>query len=625
MKRKVTLEDYGFETPKRMKSSCEISDLPREMLREIFKSLPASDRLNARMVSQFWMEMLNKYFPKDNAIEITGSMDFSPTGRLYKTFEARLNLTKAKRGFARLRIVRMPPGQKFIDLINFLKLIGDEIRQLEICSFSAPKSLKILFESLPILETLIVSHEELLIDLKFVPKLNSVKLCSQLTKLQKLTEIQKIASVKRFSTESLFIKQNINVLEPFLTPRMKILLDTMLVKDDPGTDSITLTSNFNYCGEAKLKANDVTEAIIHGQVLNIAPLREFSYLTDLELFISYEHGLVQFTSLHSTIKFFNVSNLKISGPYQLQKTLTNADKLFRMFPKCEILDVMVWKLTDEDFVAICQHMPKLKKLTFGKSKISVLTIFDLNHFSLKDLKFLEILAIETKPEILHSPQLSWPFLPDMKSVYFKGEGFRHLSEYFFTQMAQLSPKITELGILYANNFLPERNQSKFFPIIKSLKLKELDLPGEGGHVTFPRNTALIECVINHCKDLENFMIDDDNGFSLAQEIRLFRRLPTLETLMSGCMDTRSTCREMERCDFDDLKNYLAKNINEYKDMAGTINYLYNYEIPHAERLKMETDFDANCKDEHLKMSYIVLHDYLKMSHLDLCRAFYNFM
>ncbi|XP_063701406.1 uncharacterized protein LOC134831580 [Culicoides brevitarsis] len=355
-------------------------------------------------------------------------------------------------------------------------------------------------------------------------------------------------------------------------------------------------------------------------MINIAPLTEFINLKELELHLNYEHAFADFVSFHGCIKFTNVTALEIYGPYGSTVTLTHADKFFRKFPNLESLFVDEWVLTNEDFLAICQFMPKLKYLFIESSEISVETLFDLHNFSLKDLKSLESLSIKTKFENLYFFQPSWPSLPNLKSVNLQGEGFRCLTQCFFTQIVERSPRIENLEIFYAYDS-EEYNHSKFLPILSRLNLKDLILPGEGGSATSTQNTKLVDSVIKHCKNLTFFGIHDVNGFSLAQEIQLFKNLPKLKIINSDSMDdNRYYCRYMERKDFVDLKEYLAKYLYKYKDMTGTIAYLYNHQIPLPERIQIEKDFDTKYDEDDLKIWYTVLRGYLNMNDLDFCRT-----
>ncbi|XP_063701912.1 uncharacterized protein LOC134831986 [Culicoides brevitarsis] len=614
MKRKATLEDYGFAASKRLKTPCKISDLPNEMLREVFKHLSINDRLIARRVSSFWMELMNEYFQDDNTLRLANYWDFSPTGSLYKTFQARLSSTKAKRVFSRFSIVWCSKD-KFIDFVNFIKLIGDEIRFLRISYSSTIESINDLYVNLPNLESLEVCEEALPDVSAFPCNLKSIKITSQFTQLEKLPDIQKFASLEHFSTKSLVIKQNTDALAPFLDPKLKTLLDSILGDDVHGSNMIKLDTAFNFCGEAKLIADDITEVRIENKILNVAPLTDFNNLKRLEFYMKNQ-PVIHFASLNEGIQFPSVEKLQISGKKFSNGMLTDIPILLRKFFNLTSLTIG-WNVTVQDFRTICEHMPKLEHLRFSASRISINTLFDRNNFSLKDLKLLESLSVQTKPEILFSAQLTWPSLPYLMIVDLKGEGFRYLDESFYAQMAQNSPNIKEFEIYYNRNSV-ENEPSKFFPLLQSLNLKVLSLPGEGANNSINNNNVLIEYVIAHCKKLEHFKIFDDNEISLAQEIRLFRSLSKLETIASESMDTETLFRVIERWEFRNLKKYLAETIHVYKDVPGTIAYLYDNEIPHSKRIQMEKDFEAKHKGHSMKKWYIVLHDYLKMSFLDVC-------
>ncbi|XP_063699373.1 uncharacterized protein LOC134829979 [Culicoides brevitarsis] len=620
MKRKMILEDYGFTSNKRPKIECKISDLPNEMLREIFKNLPTKDRLIARRVCNFWMELLNKYFQDDNTLKITGFMDLSETGFPYKIFKARLFSTKAKRAFSRL-LISWWPEQKYLDLINFVKLIGDEISFLKISGFAFTQKIKELYDNLPNLESLEIYDEESLGDLTFSPKLKSIKIDYKFTQLEKLPDIQKLASLEHFSTKSLVIKQNSDALASFLEPKFKKMLDIIIGDAVLESDTITLDTDFNFCGEAKFTADDVTTAQIGKNILNIAPLAKFNNLKKLELSTDYQHAVTHFTTFHRRVQFSSVVDLEFSGSGDI---LTNSSELLKKFPNIETLSIDSWIITDSDFLTICQNMPKLKKLFFDASTITIETLFNLNNISVKDLKLLESLSVQTKAENMSSSQLTWPTLPHLKKVSLSGDGFRYLEKNFFTQMVKKSPKIEIFEIFYATDSV-ENDHSKFLPIFSHLKLTKLKVPGEGGNVGLAHNTNLIDLVIKHCKNLTDIEIHDINGFSLAQELRLFRSLPKLEVITSESMATNSTCRVMSRLDSKKLKRYLTECIYDYKDLAGTISYLYNHEIPHSERIQMEKNFDSTYFDRHMKTLYIVLHDYLKLNYFNVCRILKSYV
>ncbi|XP_063699371.1 uncharacterized protein LOC134829978 [Culicoides brevitarsis] len=615
MKRKIVFEDCIFTSNKRPKVDCKISDLPNEMLREIFKNLPTKDRLTARRVSNFWMELLNKYFQDDNTLKLSGHAEFSPTGSLYQTFKARLSSTKTKRVFSRLLISWLPDEEEFDDFINFIKLIGDEVRFLNIFIYTSISSSNDLYANLPNLESLEVCDEQYLGDFTFPPKLKSIKIEDKFSKLEKLPDIQKLPSLEHFSAKSIVLKRNTDALASFLDPKLKTLLDAIIGSDDLEKESVKVWSEFNFCGEAKLIADDITEIEIDKKMLDIAPLAEFNNLKRLELYSKFPHSIMHFTTFHKSTKFPSVIDLEIYGP---DKKLTNFDELLSKFPNVESLNVDEWKLTDLDFRVICQYMPKLKNLTFETSTISIKTLFDCNNFSVKDLKSLESLSVQTIFENRYVLQPSWPSLPDLKVVQLKGEGFRYLEKDFYTQMAVRSPNIEDLEIYYYYG-TTEINHTKFLPVLSGLTLKKLTLPGEGGTAKLAHNNSLVDDVIKYCKDLTYFALHDVNGFSLAQEIRLFKSLSKLETVFSNSMNTEAMMREMNRSEFKNLKNYLAESIDEYKDLPGTIAYLYNNVIPLLERIRMENNFKAEFWEDHLKTWYIVLHDYLKMSFINVVR------
>ncbi|XP_063702177.1 uncharacterized protein LOC134832170 [Culicoides brevitarsis] len=613
MKRKFVFENYDLTSNKRPKIESKISDLPNEMFREIFKNLRTKDRLTARRVSNFWMELLNKYFQDDNTLKLPARTDFSPTGSLYQTFNARLSSTKPIRVFSRLmiKIFWMPNlEEKFDDLVNFIKLIGDEVRFLNVFGYSPLQSINDLYTNLPNLESLEVYREEHLGDFTFPPKLISIKIGDQFSQLHKLPDIQKLASLKHFSANSLVIKQNTDALASFLDPNLRKILDAIIGNDVLEKDSVTVWSDFNFCGEEKFIEDDIIKIKIHKKMLDIAPLAEFNDLKELELYSDIHHSIMHFKSLPESTKFPSIIDLNI---HTSEIKLTNFNELLSKFPNVESLNVDVWELTDMDLRVICQYMPKLKNLTIRVCEISgIKALLDCNNFSVKDLKSLESLWVDIQPENRYATQLSWPSLPDLKFVYIRGEGLRYLKKDFYSQMAVKSPNIEHLEIHYDYGSR-EINHTKFLPILSGLKLKKLTLPGEGGDAKLAHNNSLIDDVIKYCKDLTYFEIDDENGFSLAQEIRLFKSLASLKTVFS--LD-----RKMKRREFENLKKYLAENIGEYKDVPGTIAYLYSNEIPHLERIRMENNFDVEFLEDHLNTWYIVLHDYLELSSLDFVRV-----
>ncbi|XP_063708034.1 uncharacterized protein LOC134836756 [Culicoides brevitarsis] len=611
MKRKLDPTFSDPFTTKRPKTSCELSDLPNEMLREIFKSLPPSDRLNARMVSQFWMQFANEYFPKDNTIWLNASMNFSPTGRLFKTFEARLTTTKDKRSFPNLVIVELPEGKKFDEMLNFLKLIGDEIRFLKICT--CPNIDQInqqLYGCFPNIEILEVSNENLLGDFSFPSKLKSIKVYSEFTKYHKLPTLQ---SVKSFITKSQIVTYYTEYLVPIVEPQMKILLDSLFTNNKAHFE---LKSSHNFCGEAKWSAKEVTEIELCQYTFNLAPLTEFNSLKKLNLHTRNEDAFVEFTSTNKFIKFSGITHLTISGCSMQDLKFTNIDKLFQMFPNLECLNILNGSciLNDDDFRSICEHMPKLKTLRYHTvpSQISLTTLFDSDSFSLKDLKHLECLLIQTKPECFAYPcYFEYPVLPKLKILYLKGDGIRYLDEHFYAQVAQKSPKLRDIGIC-PRDF--EQNPSKFYPLLDLPHLKDLTLPGECGWMGQAHNTELIENVIERCKNLESFYICDGYGFSLAQELYLMKKLPKIEILGSALFDGcvfREFFREHQT---KYLMNHLGLDITFYKDVNGTLDYLYYYYIPHSYRMKMETALSFkigwNFSFRQLQTLIIVLSNYI---------------
>lgn len=61
-------------------------------------------------------------------------------------------------------------------------------------------------------------------------------------------------------------------------------------------------------------------------------------------------------------------------------------------------------------------------------QISIETILNQDEYSLKDLKSLEKLVIETKHETLNGNELQWPHLPMLNDLSLRGNCFDGLDE-----------------------------------------------------------------------------------------------------------------------------------------------------------------------------------------------------
>ncbi|XP_063695913.1 uncharacterized protein LOC134827264 [Culicoides brevitarsis] len=629
MKRKCINIDYGRRSTKRPKILYEISDLPNEMLHQIFKCLSLMDRRNAMLVSTFWMQLMNKYFPGDNTIVLDGhSRDYYPNGRMYEIFQARLTQTRCFRNFSGLVIKCLPQEFSLDNLMKFLLLVQHEIRTLKIFSY---RSLDLinhkLYAILLKLEALEVASENLLGDFSFPPNLKSIKVNSVFTNLKNLEKVQKIKSLESFTVKSILITRKELTDEAtmeFMEENTKVLLEKMVEKDAYKKYSIELETKFNFHGDAKLAAKDISQIALTQNHFNLAPLANFCGLKKLVIIAMDQNSTVITSKVN--FQLFGVTHLEImksNGNFQ------NLDhQFFSHFPDLESLTINDIMLNDENFRSICEHMPKLKELNYhswSASKISIKTVFAADAYSIKDLPNLETFWMKTKSENVDATDLKWPSLPHMKKICLSGEGFHSLNKNFYFGIAQKSPKLHEIRLDYVK--YPESSPSKFFPLLAKLNLVHLTLPGEGELYSDDNNSALVGKIVKHCKHLKWCNINDGVGFSLQQEIQLLRSLPKLQCVasadMSGCI-----FRETYRDDVKDLKKYLAKELSSYKDLQRTINYLYDFEIPHEDRLRMEESFRAGIsveedeEDEEFETWYIVMHDFLKMSPRDMCKAFY---
>lgn len=142
----------------------------------IFKNLSASQRRNKMIVSERWLNLVNNFFSKDNQIVLTGNLNYSRNGQLYRTFSNRLRTTKEKRSFPHLLIKEFPcEGKRLEEFSHFLDLIGEEIQFLVIEDLQIDVVIEMrdnffndmIYAKLPNLKSLEVSYDELLGDLTF--------------------------------------------------------------------------------------------------------------------------------------------------------------------------------------------------------------------------------------------------------------------------------------------------------------------------------------------------------------------------------------------------------------------------------------------------------------------------
>lgn len=119
-------------------------------------------------------------------------------------------------------------------------------------------------------------------------------------------------------------------------------------------------------------------------------------------------------------------------------------------------------------------------------------------YSLKDLKNLEKLVIET--DHFEQPQADWvwPDLPKLRELSLTGMCFSYFNDSIYLGIAFACPNVKKLFI--DTNGIPRYN-STFLDIIYCWDLTHLQLPGESNDVE-NQNQALTVNIIKNCRNLQ---------------------------------------------------------------------------------------------------------------------------
>lgn len=211
-------------------------------------------------VCENWFELLNEYFPRDNCIVLSENSDISRGGRLYNTFSKRMQLFKAKRSFPCLVINSFPTDfDEIYKVSSFLYLIGEDVKFLTIYEMpyyaGVPDNWinEYVYSKMPNLKTLEVSEGDLLGDLNFPKGLQEIKVDDEVHDMEQVNNVRKIKNIRKFTFHGILFDKYNKPHAIFIKPSFKKILEQLIVKDG----SITVISNYNYCGESKMEPNDV--------------------------------------------------------------------------------------------------------------------------------------------------------------------------------------------------------------------------------------------------------------------------------------------------------------------------------------------------------------------------------
>ncbi|XP_063696809.1 uncharacterized protein LOC134827876 [Culicoides brevitarsis] len=613
-----------------------IDDLPVEILMLIFEKLSSTERRNLMCVRQYYMAIVNEHFSRDNCLILTKKLDYSQDGELYSTFQRRENFENVHRTFPYLVIKSFPSKfSDFVKMTRFIDLVATEIQSLKIIHMPlldivTPSNFynELFYLKMENLAELEVSDPNLLGNLSFPDSLERIDIQNLIYDVKLIYKIRAL-NISTLKSKSIkLFKNSYNSMDHFMDPDMKEALNEIFTK----TTSVIVESNFNYCGEEKISFNDVTCFRFESGARFLCA-SDFMRFTKLETLHICIHESSNPMPLIANGQFCGIKNLDL---YAINAPpVDQFEKIFFSFPDCETLTIDGFKLQSSHFALICKNMPKLKNLILlnGSSMnlISVNALVSQNDASLKDLKHLEKVIIETCELVNAVEELRWPELPNLHTLSLSGWCFQQFNEELYESMARNSPKINHLKI---NTEGGACLNSCFVPLINTCPLISLILPGEGDEYSedFEKNGLLLSNIAKHCKQLEFLSVNDSKGLLMGQEILLFNAIPSLKTIKSviAYEDFPDTIRVFTREDLFNLKEYLKINLHKYKDIFDTIEYVMSNIIPFNDVMNMLDEYAEQLNHrienlEHLdnvRKLFIVGVKFLQMDNVDLCRIAY---
>ncbi|XP_063708279.1 uncharacterized protein LOC134836924 [Culicoides brevitarsis] len=317
------------------------------------------------------------------------------------------------------------------------------------------------------------------------------------------------------------------------------------------------------------------------------------------------------------------------GNMVMPKKLQSIDVLnglqLHLYPYCQHLKIKNFSLQSSHFSVLCEHMPRIRNLFIlhgtGNVTISIDSLLDQNKPSIKDLTNLHELVFETSSREAPSDDAKWPRLSNLRILRLTGIGFSLMSEEMVTELADNCPLIEQFKLDVQGGLI---SVLCLLPLIYGLYLTTLEIPGEVDYYIC-RNSILVANVMNHCHDLQSICIKENCGFSLEHELKLFQKLPTLQTVTSiiTLKDLSTITRVMTRDDLHNLKEYLKRNIIYYKDMQDTLDFLLNHvismeQVIHLYEMYLEEYREVDDYDGVRKL-YVILSGYLNLPQEEICK------
>ncbi|XP_063705340.1 uncharacterized protein LOC134834550 [Culicoides brevitarsis] len=636
MKRK---SDVLSSPNKRPKIENELFDLPSQILEKILTNLTPKQRRTLMAINKSWSNFCSEKFPKDSCLVFHEKTDFSYNGALYQSFSK----CRVMRTFKHLLIESLPiyaPGFEALCRLINLDDFGPKILDLKIMEMASYPGIdenwcNKIYAMMPNLQTLEIAHEELLGDLTNLDNCQSIKLHGVMQDMQKLGEIRKMKKLKSFVCGSIEVHANFRDFDVgFMSVKLKKLLKDLLGNAENGR-FVQLKSDFNFKNcRSKLTPESITEMKFKNGIssahFNPWVLLQFPNLKTLKI------RSVQIPDEDDELylMFLGVTKLELSDVVIDFRFTNNTTNFFRKFPDLEYLKLTGFRLENEDFEEICEHMPKLKELVLlnGRSGNEINPRTIMNH--VKKLTDLEKLVIETREEDVLE-DFFMPYLPKLRELSLTGDCFNITDEDWIPMILwnQLYKLTINTNGVFCSNWA--------FPFFDETHFTHLTLPGEGKRFDYRAedyfesgvpNFRLSEDIACNCYYLQELTIEDDVGFSLAQELKMFRYLPELEkiTCLINSEEYKVT-RVMERKDFLDLKRYLKKNIHYYPNLLDTTSYVAQNvmtENAYADIWQSVQQMYGEAvenmpEDGDLLKNLIIVTKYIGLNHIDYCQLLNN--